>query len=281
MSTLNQLFHDPVGSLGEYVQAIAWLREMHPNRPYYWYRGETRANRPLLPKALRSSFLEAVCSGEFVIGERPDRDEHLQRAEESYINNLFLRRSAWLRSSPPGMELVETYFLAQHHGLPTRLLDWTDNALAALYFAVASKRGNQDDAAVYVVEYNNIPTIDAAGVDHRPPLGIRAKPVIENIGLLYGAVADFDRCANGIFPIVPDARAGRMLQQGSAFTLHLPGCGLLENTFKLIVQGPRKASILTELRSAGMTRSRLFPDLDSIAIDICMETKLAPLIERP
>lgn len=279
------VWHDPVSSLAEYIDAIRFLRERHPtSSPYYWYRGETRANRPLLPKALRPSFLKAICDCEgLVVGERPDRDEHLQRAEESYINNLFLRRSAWLRTSSPNrdFELIETYFLAQHHGLPTRLLDWTDNALAALYFAMACKRGDEADAAVYVVGYNNIPVVDARGVEHRAPLGIREEPVIENIGLLYKGVSDFDQCARTVLPIVPDTRAGRLLQQGSAFTLHLPGCGPLENVFQLVIQGPRKPSILRELRAAGMTRSRLFPELDSIATDICMETKLFPLIERP
>jgi hypothetical protein len=47
----------------------------------------------------------------------------------------------------------DPYFLMQHHGVPTRLLDWSDGALVALHFAVRNKTAPFDTGAlIYVLD---------------------------------------------------------------------------------------------------------------------------------
>lgn len=266
---------EPITSLGQYVETLRQLKgELHGARhtAYWWFRGEHVDGRDPLPRVLRPPFAKTT------IGETRCSDETwIPRAAEFNLNNLFLQQSAFLRSTPADCELVETYFLAQHHGLPTRLLDWSTNALAALFFAVEGKAGRKDqrDAVVYILPHNQLVVIARDGAIFRPPIGVRHPIVTHNIARLYEGPEAFDHCDPTIVPIVPDSRAGRMLQQGSVFTLHLPGCGKLPEPYPIKIRGDCAKAIEEELRTAGVTRSRLFPDLDNIAADICAEWGLA------
>jgi hypothetical protein len=84
--------------------------------------------------------------------------------------------------------------LAQHHGLPTRLLDWTSNPLVAAYFAVTSQPEN-DDALVYAVRINQQLVVDQE--DEEDPFAVQ-----------------------GVKFVIPSSVVPRIVSQRGFFTVH-------------------------------------------------------------
>jgi hypothetical protein len=210
-----------------------------------WFRGQPRLRdeKGRILK-LRPSLYRGII--------KPKYERHLVRDFSLNAGPIFQRSFE---------ENFECLAYMQHYGAPTRLLDWTENALVALYFAVVEHP--KADARVWILDAwslnertltdRHVPTWrdDKVSKYFAPPL--KASEGNETLPIAFRPIR-FDE---------------RVLAQRSMFTVH-GSCkdGLEDIVLRWENTGEKKHPILRSVTIAGSAKGRIQTQLDRLGVTV-------------
>jgi hypothetical protein len=249
--------HSRVSDLPEYLAAVdavigSWAQYDAQLTP--WFRGVHGDRDDLLPSLYRGRFAP------------------LDHADEAALMLEFKRVAPSLQQGlPQHTRHIDWLAIAQHHGLPTRLLDWTESSLAALFFALepkAVRSAAPPQPSVWM--------LDPDWLNRRARIADRVlvltdEPENQEVDQRWGVLRRSD-CGCAPISIRPVQLATRVAAQSGVFTLFGSGREALDqlpeasqHLAKIEIEPAAIGSLREELRRAGVTAVTLFPDLDGLS----------------
>jgi len=252
-----------INSLENYIGHIREHTSQWGDGVIPWFRGEPGdVETPLLPKVFRKT-----------------EDGRLH--DENQLLQMFrMKAPSFSQGTTPQRTNTDHWlFLAQHVGLPTRLLDWTDSALIGLYFALKST-----SPSVWMLDPFGLNELSVTFKKAEDEQSARSFPLtwfdprgtIKNIGIenIKGA---WERSYDGLdLPIAvhPTYLHPRMSAQRSVFTIHGarkdPMVEIIPDRIlrKFVIDPSASHSMLSDLHMLGIHDSTAFPDLDGLASEL-------------
>jgi hypothetical protein len=228
-----------------------------------WYRGANQHFDVQAPGVYRPGFTkraQSIVLKDSIEGKR-------LRLERDAISQFRSAGAAFLE----GFSRTQIYFIGQHFGMPTRLLDWSTNPLAALFFACDGE--DDKDGFVYAMDAKQVIPEEAETRKGKPlyrqVMTMRHAVVEYAVGISFWEPID-KTFEPHVLPVRPDVIPGRIGQQSSVFTLHMHRAEPVDNpTLTTIrIDAASKAAIRDELHRVNINQFTTYYDLDHLSKEI-------------
>ena len=223
-----------IGSVSNFIREIN-NHNLDPDKLRF-YRGQPCGSWDLIPSLLRPQY------------------ECIKIKEKTLLKELKIRYPDLFLDS---FNLFEDLVLAQHYGIPTRLLDITSNPLVALYFACINKEKKYGNGAVYIIDISktHIKYFDESSM------------LIDLDKSIMGETSEYS-----ITVVKAKLNNPRIISQSGAFLLfNALSDNNLSNSeikIKLDIHNGSTKRLIKELRELGISNETLFPELSMFAEEL-------------
>jgi len=239
--------------LTEQVYEGSWDPGIARFRPNIAFRGLSDANYALKSGLIRLGGVSHRLEG------------HLLRNFRKYAR----------RDSMPGDSIWDWMALAQHHGLPTRLIDWTYSPYVAMHFATAKLEDFEIDGVIWCVDFAK-----ATELIPKKLLEVMQEEgsytfTVEMLNRIAATPVEFDRLGAEPFVVFfePPSLDDRIVNQFALFSLMSSPTAALdvwlaehpELCRKIIIPAEAKWEVRDKLDQANITERVLLPGLDGLS----------------
>jgi hypothetical protein len=177
--------------------------------------------------------------------------------------------------SAVGNSLWNWLALAQHHGLPSRLLDWTYSPLVALHFATEDLSCYERDGAIWCVDHrqtNRLLPPPLRAQAEREGLDVFTAEMLDSAADSLDALARLSEDDFVVF-LEPPSLDSRIVNQFALFSLMSNPIRKLDDWLaerpelakKIVLPAALKWELRDKLDQAGVTERMLYPGLDGLS----------------